>query len=99
MENSLGHMHRGLVVSGGMLAVFGAFLIVTDLYVPMGVSGFGIPILGIGLIMFFLGFVRPEPAPVEPELGRKFCWYCMTQIPLDSAECPSCSLPQHDATD
>jgi hypothetical protein len=92
-------MYRGLVASGGILAIFGAFLVITDLYVPMGVSGFGFPILVIGLIMFFMGFWRPEPAPVEAEPGKKFCWYCMTQIPIDSNECRNCSLPQHDASD
>ncbi|HUO42293.1 MAG TPA: hypothetical protein VMU35_04895 [Methylomirabilota bacterium] len=92
-------MYRGLVVSGGILAVFGAFLIITDVYVPLGVSGFGIPILGIGAVMFVAGFIRPEPAPVEPDPGNKFCWYCMQQIPRDSTECPNCSLPQHEATD
>ena len=92
-------MYRGLVVSGGILAVFGAFLTITDMYVPIGVSSFGIPVLGIGLIMFVIGFIRHEPAPVEPEPGNKFCWYCMKQIPIDSRDCPNCSLPQHAATD
>jgi hypothetical protein len=92
-------MYRGLVVSGAILAIFGGFLVLTDLYIPMGLSGFGIPILVIGLIMFFVGFLRPEPAPVEAEPGKKFCWYCMTQIANDSKECPNCSLPQHDAAD
>ena len=86
-------------MSGGILAVFGAFLIVIDAYVPMGVSGFGLPVLGIGLIMFVIGFIRPEPSPVEPDPGKKFCWYCMKQIPRDATECPDCSLPQHEATD
>ena len=86
-------------MSGGILAIFGAFLIVIDVYVPMGVSGFGLPVLGIGLIMFVIGFIRPEPSPVEPDPGNKFCWYCMKQIPRDATECPDCSLPQHEATD
>ena len=90
-------MYRGLVVSGIMLATFGAFLVFTDLFVPLGVSVFGFPISVAGLIMFAVGFVRPEPQPVEPELGQKFCWYCMKQIPEDSKECPLCSLPQHEA--
>ena len=92
-------MYRGLVASGGILAVFGAFLVVTDLYVPLGVSVFGVPILVVGVIMFVLGFWRPEPAPIEPEEGKKFCWYCMTQIPKDARECPNCTLPQHEARD
>jgi hypothetical protein len=95
----LTQMYRGLVASGGILAVFGAFLVFTDLYVPLGVSIFGLPILIAGAIMFVLGFFRGEPQPVEPEPGKKFCWYCMVQIPKDVAECPSCSLPQHDARD
>lgn len=91
-------MYRGLIVSGGMLSVFGGFLILIDLYAPMGASGFGLPILIIGIVMFLLGFWRPEPAPIEAEAGKKFCWYCMTQIPFDSKECSNCSLPQHDAS-
>jgi membrane-bound ClpP family serine protease len=89
-------MYRGLVVSGAILALFGTFLISMDFYAPLGVSGFGLPILIIGIIMLFAGFWRPEPAPIEPEAGKKFCWYCMTQIPLNSKECSNCSLPQHD---
>jgi len=96
---SLINMYSGLVVSGAILALFGGFLIVTDVYVPLGVSGFGIPIMIVGLLMFILGFIRPEPVPVEPESGNKFCWYCMKQIPRDATECPYCSLPQHEATD
>ncbi len=92
-------MYRGLVASGGILIVFGGFLVFTDFYVPLGVSMVGLPISIAGGIMFVLGFLRAEPAPVEPEPGKKFCWYCMTQIPKDSKECPSCSLPQHDASD
>ncbi|MGA2785127.1 MAG: hypothetical protein ABSF09_10565 [Candidatus Bathyarchaeia archaeon] len=91
-------MYRGLVVSGSILFVFGTFLISIDLYAPMGVSGFGLPILVIGVIMFFIGFWSSEPEPVEAEAGKKFCWYCMSQIPLDAKECSNCSLPQHDAS-
>jgi hypothetical protein len=89
-------MYRGLVVSGGILALFGFFLIALDLFVPMGVSVFGFPIAVAGAVMFALGFVRPEPTPPTPDPGKKFCWYCMTQIPEKSIECPECSLPQHD---
>lgn len=92
-------MYRGLVASGGILALFGGFLVLTDFYVPLGMSVFGLPILITGLIMSVLGCVRTEPLSVEPEEGKKFCWYCMTQISRDSTECPSCSLPQHDARD
>jgi len=92
-------MYRGLVVSGGILAVFGAFLVVTDLYVPMGVSVFGLPFLVAGIIMILIGYWRAEPLPVEPAPGMKFCWYCMKEVPVDSKECPNCSLPQHDADD
>jgi len=88
-------MYRGLVVSGAILAVFGAFLVFTDLYVPLGVSIFGLPISITGGIMFLVGLFRAEPAPVEPEAGKKFCWYCMKQIPQNASECPECSLPQH----
>jgi hypothetical protein len=92
-------IYRGLLASGGILAIFGAFLVVTDFYAPLGVSMFGLPILVAGGIMFVLGFFRPEALPVEPEPGMKFCWYCMNQIPEMSAECPLCSLPQHGAKD
>jgi hypothetical protein len=92
-------MYRGLIASGGILAVFGAFLVFTDLYVPLGVSVFGLPILIVGIIMFVLGFWRSEPVPLEPEVGMKFCWYCMMQIPKDAEECSNCSLPQHEASD
>lgn len=90
-------MYRGLVLSGGILGLFGAFLILTDFYVPLGVSMFGFPISIAGVIMFAVGLIRPEPVPVEPAPGKKFCWYCMKQIPKDAAECPECSLPQHNA--
>lgn len=90
-------MYRGLIASGAILAVFGVFLVVTDWYVPLGVSVFGFPISIAGGIMFALGFLRAEPESVEPEPGKKFCWYCMTQIPMNSIECPTCSLPQHNA--
>ena len=92
-------MYRGLVASGGILALFGGFLVFTDLYVPLGVSIFGLPIMVVGAIMFVLGLFRKEPLAVEPEQGKKFCWYCMKQIPKDATECPNCSLPQHDALD
>lgn len=89
-------MYRGLVASGAIVAVFGGFLVFTDFYVPLGVSFFGLPILLVGAIMFVLGFLRSEPLPVEADAGKKFCWYCMTQIPEDSVECDNCGLPQHE---
>ncbi len=89
-------MYRGLVVSGAILGIFGVFLVFTDLYVPIGVSVFGLPITVAGNIMFLLGFLRGEPMPVETSPSLKFCWYCTEKIPEDLAECPSCSLPQHD---
>ncbi len=92
-------MYRGLVASGAIVGIFGGFLVFTDLYVPLGVSTFGLPIALVGAIMFVLGFLRTEPLPVEPEAGKKFCWYCMTQIPKESRDCPNCSLPQYDARD
>jgi hypothetical protein len=92
-------MYRGLVASGAIIATFGGFLVFTDLYVPLGVSLFGLPMAIIGVVMFAFGFLRTEPLPVEAEAGKKFCWYCMTQIPKNSKECPNCSLPQHDAVD
>jgi len=93
------HMYRGLVTSGMMLAIFGAFLVLTDWYVPLGVSVFGFPISVAGAVMLAVGFLKSEPQPIEPEPGKKFCWYCMNQIPEDSKQCPSCSLPQHEARD
>jgi membrane-bound ClpP family serine protease len=90
-------MYRGLVVSGAILAIFGVFLVLTDLYVPLGVSIFGIPISITGAIMFVVGLFRAEPLPVEPDAGKKFCWYCMKQIPKDASDCPECSLPQYSS--
>jgi len=92
-------MYRGLVVSGAILALFGLFLVVIDLYVPLGVSTFGLPISITGGVMFAVGLFRQEPMPIEPELGKKFCWYCMKQIPNDAIDCPECSLPQHGSQD
>jgi len=90
-------LYRGLAVSGIILGLFGLFLVVTDLFVPLGASIFGLPIAIIGAIMFALGLVRPEPAPVEPSPGKKFCWYCMKEIDKNAKECPFCSLDQHAA--
>jgi len=92
-------LYRGLVVSGAILTVFGVFLVVTDLYVPLGVSLFGLPISVTGGIMVVVGMLRAEPKPLEPEPGKKFCWYCMKQISKEAEVCPECSLPQHDASD
>jgi hypothetical protein len=89
-------MYRGLVASGGIFAIFGVFLIVLDLYVPLGVSVFGLPIAIVGAVMFAAGFLRAEPSPPTPDPGKKFCWYCMVQIPENSVECSNCGLPQHD---
>jgi len=89
-------MHSGLVVSGGMLSIFGGFLLLLDFYVPIGASVFGLPLLATGLIMFAVGLYRPEPEAIQAEIGKKFCWYCMTQIDLNSKECSNCSLPQYD---
>lgn len=79
------------------MALFGAFLFLTDWFVPLGVSVFGLPISIAGVIMVVVGFFRAEPQPVEPKAGKKFCWYCMAEIPKAAAECPACSLPQHEA--
>jgi hypothetical protein len=92
-------MYRGLLASGTILAVFGVFLVALDFYVPMGVSIFGLPIAIAGAIMVAAGFLRTEPSSITPDPGKKFCWYCMKQIPEDSTECPNCSLPQHNASD
>lgn len=51
-------MYRGLVVSGAILAVFGVFLVLLDLYAPLGVSIFGLAIAIAGAAMFALGFFR-----------------------------------------
>lgn len=90
-------MYTGLVASGAIVVIFGGFLVFTDFYVPLGVSMFGLPIAIVGTVMFILGLLRTEPPLIEPEQGKKFCWYCMTQIPKAANECPACSLPQHDA--
>jgi len=92
-------MYRGLIVSGLILALFGLFLVITDLYAPLGVSIFGLPISIIGAIMFLVGLIRPEPAPIEPSPGKKFCWYCMEEIDQVAKDCAYCSLEQHNARD
>jgi membrane-bound ClpP family serine protease len=92
-------MYRGLVVSGLILATFGLFLVVTDLYAPLGVSVFGLPMSILGGIMIVVGLLRTEPVPIEPSPGKKFCWYCMKEIAKEAKDCTYCSLPQHDAQD
>jgi membrane-bound ClpP family serine protease len=92
-------MYTGMTASGAILSIFGAFLIALDFYVPMGVSIYGLAILIAGAIMFVAGFLRTEPEPITAGPGMKFCWYCMTQIPHESTECPNCSLPQHEPGD
>jgi hypothetical protein len=92
-------MYRDLVASGTILAVFGVFLVALDFYVPMGVSFFGLPIAIAGVLMVAAGFLRAERSPITPDSRKKFCWYCMTQIPENSTDCPNCNLPQHDASD
>jgi membrane-bound ClpP family serine protease len=92
-------MYSGLVVSGAILAVFGTFLVLLDLYAPLGVSIFGLPFAIVGIAMIAMGYFRSEPKPIEPEPGKKFCWYCMKQIPQGAKECSNCSLPQHEAND
>lgn len=54
---------------------------------------FGLPIAIAGAVMLSLGFVRAEPSPPTRDPGKKFCWYCMSQIAEDAKECPDCSLP------
>jgi len=88
-------MYRGLVASGAILVIFGTFLVLLDLVVPMGVLVFGLPIAIVGGMMFFSGFLRPEPLPVEAAPGKMFCWYCMSEIDRGLEECPECTLPQH----
>ena len=88
-----------MTASGAILLIFGTFLIALDFYVPMGVSVYGMAIFIAGAIMIVAGFLRAEPEPVTARKGLKFCWYCMTEIPEDSTECPSCSLPQHEPSD
>ncbi len=90
-------MYKGLIASGGASGLFGLFLIVTDLFVPLGVSVFGLPLFVAGVIMSLLGFYKKEPLPVQPEPGKRFCWYCVKQIPEAARDCPNCGLPQHDA--
>jgi hypothetical protein len=98
-QSGVVEMYRGLVVSGLILGAFGIFLVFTDLYAPLGVSIFGLPMSILGGIMFVVGLLRSEPAPIEPARGKKFCWYCMKEIPKESKDCPYCSLLQHDAKD
>jgi hypothetical protein len=98
-QSGLIEMYRGLAVSGLILGLFGIFLVFTDLYAPLGVSIFGLPISILGGIMFVVGLLRSEPAQIEPAPGKKFCWYCMKEISEELKECPNCSLPQHDAKD
>jgi len=91
-------MYSGLVVSGLILTIFGIFLVFLDLYVPLGVSLFGFPLAIVGSLMMCVGYFRAEPEPISADAGKKFCWYCMKQIPKDAMECPNCSLPQHETS-
>lgn len=87
-------MYSGLVASGVLIGLFGLFLVGVDFTVPLGSSLFGLPLLVVGVAMLLVGFFSAERPEIVPEPGMKFCWYCMKQIPLESKNCPSCSLPQ-----
>jgi len=76
-----------LLFSGGLVFVFGLFMMVA-----------GLPLFHIfvfaGVIMLVLGFFLKPPPSIEPEPGMKFCWYCYEQIPRDAGICPHCKLKQ-----
>jgi len=46
------------------------------------------------LAMLVLSFFIGAPVTVEPEVGKKFCWFCYEQIPADAGICPYCKLKQ-----
>lgn len=87
-------MYTGLVASGGLIGLFGLFLVGIDLTIPLGTSLFGLPMLVVGAAMVVVGFISQERPEILPEPGRKFCWYCTRQIPVNSKECSFCGLKQ-----
>ncbi len=87
-------MYRGLLASAGLVGLFGGFLIGVDFVTPIGLSFLGLPALFTAFVMLIVGLFAKEPLPIEPEAGKKFCWYCMEQISMESTECPTCSLKQ-----
>jgi len=76
-----------LLFSGSLVFLFGVFMTVAGL-------PFSYIFVFSGLIMVGLGFFLKPPQSVEPDAGKKFCWYCYEQIPVDAGICPYCKLKQ-----
>lgn len=76
-----------LLFSGGLVFLFGVFLALAGL-------PFSYIFVFSGIIMAALGLFISPPPSVEPEKGKKFCWYCYEQIPADAGICPHCRLKQ-----
>ncbi|MEM0440163.1 MAG: hypothetical protein QXF45_01920 [Candidatus Caldarchaeum sp.] len=76
-----------LFFSGVVVLVFGLFMAFAGL-------PFSYIFLFSGIIMTVAGFFIKSTVTVEPEQGKKFCWYCYEQIPADAGICPHCKLKQ-----
>ncbi|MCS6783978.1 MAG: hypothetical protein RMI43_03385 [Candidatus Caldarchaeum sp.] len=76
-----------LLFSGLVVFVFGLFLALAGL-------PFSYIFLFSGIIMAVVGLFVKSSVTVEPEQGKKFCWYCYREIPVDVGICPHCKLKQ-----
>ncbi|MDW8084319.1 MAG: hypothetical protein RMI49_03875 [Candidatus Caldarchaeum sp.] len=76
-----------LLFSGLIVFVFGLFLAFAGL-------PFSYIFLFSGIIMTVVGLFVKTPVSVEAEKGKKFCWFCYREIPVEAGICPHCKLKQ-----